>query len=238
MNTENETGTGKSITLTVPDFKPKYVSGGTYLVALLLFFLPFLNIKCNDQTIASITGKDFVTGFNMKEKAGDSFFGGMFKDRNKTTGNESDTDSSRSALDKKEDKIEKPNVLAIISFVAGILALVFVFVKLNYARLMASIAGGIAALLLLLIFFQFKSQTTELSSGGMGFDIKMSFTIWFFLSIILFIVGAYFSYKTHLQEETEKHRLAMDEYRRGYEENTNSQIGGDAGYAAGNDLNA
>jgi hypothetical protein len=194
MNTSNETKPAKSLTITLPRLKPRHISGGSFLAALLLFFLPFLNIKCNDQKIASITGKDFVTGFKMKDKAGDSFFGGMFKNKNK---NRSADAESPDSTGKSKDDIEKPNKLAITGLILGLAAFILVFLQFRYATTAASIASGIAAVSLLCIYLDYQSKVKELDSS-MGITISMSFTIWYFLCIVLFATGAYFSYKAYL----------------------------------------
>lgn len=229
MDTNNETKPAPSLTITLPQFKPRYISGGSFLAALLLFFLPFLNIKCNDQKIASITGKDFVTGFKMKDKAGDSFLGGMFgnKKRKHNSGSESQDNSV-----KGKDDIEKPSKLAITGLIMGFAALGFVFFKFKYATPLAAAASCIAAVSLLCIYLDYQSKVKDLDSS-MGITISMSFTFWYFLSIILFATGAYFSYKAYLYEEGEKHRAEMDEYMKKYE--NNGPGNNDAADMAGNE---
>ncbi len=226
MDANTDTKPAQSLTITLPQFKPRHISGGSFLAALLLFFLPFLNIKCNDQKIASITGKDFVTGFKMKDKAGDSFFGGMFKNKNKNRGADADNSDS---TDKSKDEIEKPNKLAITGLILGVAAFALIFFRFRYATPAAAVASGIAAVSLLCIYLDYQSKVKELDSS-MGISISMSFTIWYFLCIILFATGAYFSYKAYLYDEGKKHRAEMDEYMKKYE-NTELPTDGATGIA-------
>lgn len=42
-----------------------YINSGLFTVLILFFFLPFLEIKCNDSKLASITGYSLVTSGDM-----------------------------------------------------------------------------------------------------------------------------------------------------------------------------
>lgn len=218
---DTETKPAQSLTITLPQFTPRYISGGSFLTALLLFFMPFLNIKCNEQKIASVTGKDFVTGFKMEDKAGDSFLGGMFSKKKKK--HDSGTESQDSSVKGKDD-IEKPNKLAITALIMGVAAMGFVFFKFKYATPLAAVTSSIAGVSLLCIYLDYQSKVKELDSS-MGITISMTFTFWYFLCIILFVTGAYFSYRAYLYDEGEKHRAAMEEYMKKYETNETTSTG-------------
>ena len=43
-----------------------YINSGLFTVLILFFFLPFIEIKCNDSKLASMTGYDLITAGDMK----------------------------------------------------------------------------------------------------------------------------------------------------------------------------
>jgi cation transport ATPase len=52
----------------------------TFTGIIICFFLPFLAVKCGDNTIVSMSGIDLVRGIDVKEKLEDSEFGRKMKD--------------------------------------------------------------------------------------------------------------------------------------------------------------
>jgi len=43
----------------------RYINSGIFFASLLLFFLPFINIKCNDAKLASVSGYSLMTAGDM-----------------------------------------------------------------------------------------------------------------------------------------------------------------------------
>ena len=222
----------KSITIKLPFNGPKPVANLTYVLALLLFFLPFMKLKCNDQTIFSVSGKDLITGFNVEESVKNSMLGSFFpKDKKDETSINANDNKSKTKSDSDLDKvseIEKPNKLAIFAVITGLLACVFSFLKFRRAGVFASASGGVAGLLLLLVFFSYQSNIKDFQSSELGLSIGLSFTIWYFLCVLFFFVGSYFSHQVYLADEGERHHLEMEEYMKQHNYNSEENLSGDS----------
>jgi len=230
MNAEQQQP--KSITIKLPFANPKPVANLTYVLALLLFFLPFMKLKCNDQTIFSVSGKDLITGFNIEESVKNSMLGSLFPKDKKDDASINSNDimpktKSDSNLDKVSE-IEKPNKLAIFAVITGLLACIFSFLKFRRAGAFASTSGGVAGLLLLLVFFSYQSNVKDFQSSEFGLSIGLSFTIWYFFCVLFFFAGSYFSHQFYSADEGERHRLKMEDYMKQHNYNNEENLSGDS----------
>ncbi|HWJ26601.1 MAG TPA: hypothetical protein VNS32_08655 [Flavisolibacter sp.] len=167
----------------------KYSSSVSFLVALLLFFLPFVEIKCNATSLYKAKGIELVTGFTVKD------------DRDKNA------EDNLSVGDNRNEK-QEPNGFAIAAFVLGILGLVLSVVNFRSRPLINTVIGTVAALCLLALLVQVQSDTGNWSTTGktgregdllhdMARSIRITaqFTAWYYLSVIAFIAAAFFSYR-------------------------------------------
>lgn len=166
----------------------KYTSSVAYAVGILLFFLPFVEIKCNATPLYEAKGIELVTGFTVKDKAGIS--------SNHFNGEDS------------QNERQQGNTFAIAAFVLGILGLILSFLNFKSQPVVSTITGVLAALCLIALLIQVKSDVGNWNTGGrpnanddffgnMARNIKVTaeFTAWFYLSLFSFLVAAYFSYK-------------------------------------------
>jgi hypothetical protein len=184
-----------------PPVSPSPPSGGAFgtgipssvafLVAILLFFMPFVDIKCNNMSLQTVKGIDLATGFKMKS--------------NDISADKTETKDSTS-----DDK-KKPNMYALAAIVLGVVGLLLSFVKARTAISGALFTGilGAAALIGMMIDIKRQvkldmpkgsSKTTDDISKGISdmtdkINISVDFTPWFYLSVIAFLAAAFFCYK-------------------------------------------
>ncbi len=183
----------ETITVNTNFLRSPYTTTISFAVAILLFLLPFAEVKCNGSTLMSNTGIGIATGGKWRTvvDAGKGLFGG---DTNKT---------SSSSI--SQDEKQPPNKYAIAALVLGIIGLAVTFLKIKAKNPVVMAIGIIAAVALIALMIQLKSdvstKTGKDNELGMDVKIKVSFTVWYFLSVLSFLAAAFFGYKHHKQEE-------------------------------------
>lgn len=176
-------------------FGTRTPSSVAFIVGILLFLLPFAEIKCGGTAIAKNSGFGIAIGTKWQNIASNNMFG---DNRDK----EDKTDSEM----KKQD----PNIYAIAALGLGVLGLLLSFADARSAAGAALVTGILSAgaLIGLMLDLQKKVKTdmgsnTPKSDGGGLFgldklnDMKMTidFTLWFYVALIAFLVAAFFSYR-------------------------------------------
>lgn len=171
-----EFANGNKLEVSLNNLPFKQLSITNFLIAGLLFFLPFINIKCNQISFGKITGFEMVKGIKLKEKA-KNFERNILKEKEKNNQEETSKPPSKSSSDsdffdetrEKEientldekysanslmeySEIEKPVTVLLIGFVVTFLAILISLFKFTYAGLVAMLLG-IANIICLLIFF-------------------------------------------------------------------------------------
>ncbi len=178
-----------------------------FAVAILLFLMPFVDIKCNGSTLQTVTGLQLATGFTMKDAdSGNNFL------------TDSKDDKTESKKTKSSDKADKkdPNIYALIALGLGILGLGLSFTNAKAALTGAMVTGVAAAGALVGLMIDIKSNMkTDIPSTnsgdtggdlGAGLDnfgksmsdklnITVDFTSWFYIALIIFLAAAFFCYK-------------------------------------------
>ena len=178
-------------------FGTKIPSSVAFLVGVLLFLLPFAEIKCGGNVIAKNTGLGIAIGKEWQSVASNNMFGNNNNDEN-------DKDKE-SDMKKKQD----PNYYAIAALGLGILGLLFSFANARSSAGAALVTGILSAgaLIGLMLDLQKKVKadsggTIPKTNGGDLFgldklnDVKMTidFTPWFYVAVIAFLAAAFFSY--------------------------------------------
>jgi hypothetical protein len=131
-----------------------------FVLALICFFLPFVDFSCQGQKVATLTGIQLVTGTNFEQS---SMFGGQAK---------------------TEKVPSEP--LAILSILCVILGLGLSFLKDKKSKIAPAISGlaGLTFLLLL----KAKIDNDVLREGG-GV-LRVEYDIGFWLTFLLLLIAA------------------------------------------------
>jgi hypothetical protein len=170
-----ETTTSKSS----PTFRLNSVM---FLLATLLFLLPFVNIKCKGETLISNNGVGLAFGSNYKTSK-------EFESRGE--------DSKKVSVTEKDSG--KMYVSALIALLLGIAGVVLSILNPGFDKI-NTIIGTLAGIALIVLMIQIKSEVTRKSghdiTDGLSANIKLTveFTAWYYLSLISFIAAAFFSY--------------------------------------------
>jgi hypothetical protein len=156
----------------------------TFIAGVLLFLLPFVEIKCNNEVLASNTGVGLAFGTDYKTTQ-------QMKSLNNPFGMENKNDVA--VTEKQEGK---QYISALIALALGIVAVLFSFFTNGKGRPI-TIIGTLAAILLIVLMIQInadvkdkiKNANTDNPLQG-AITVNAQFTPWFYLSLLLFIAGA------------------------------------------------
>lgn len=187
-------------------FGTKIPSSVAFIVAVLLFFMPFIDIKCNDMSLQTVSGIQLATGFKMKNNSSDNSFLNDFK-----------TDKVDETITKTTTKSDKkdPNLYAMVALGLGVLGLLLSFTNAKAAIGGAMVTGIASAGALIGMMLDVKKKvkldmpsTGSKSDDGLskGIDnfgkelgdkmnITVDFTPWFYIAVIAFLAAAFFCYK-------------------------------------------
>lgn len=185
------TAGNETITVSLPAgfLRGPYTTTVSFALAVLLFFLPFAHIKCNDTKLASNSGIGIAFGTAWKNE----MFG-----KNDLFGNKADVN------EKKEKPIQKgPNGFALAALAAGVAGLGLSLSRFKLKSVFSFSLGLLGVLMLLALLIQLKSQLKGETGkeSDMNIRLTVSFTFGYFLSVIAFAAAAFFGYKQHKREE-------------------------------------
>jgi len=152
-----------------------------FLVATLLFLLPFVNIKCNDQKFASNTGVGLAFGTDYK-----------------TTSQLPYDITRRTTVTEKQSG--EMYIAALVSLLLGVAGIILSVVRPG-ANKLNTILGILGALALVILMVQIISDVNvnvrKRSDPDDVSDLKVKaeFTVWYYLSLISFMAASFFSYR-------------------------------------------
>lgn len=172
-------------------FGTKIPSGVAFAVGILLFLLPFAEVKCNGNSLANNTGLGIATGMEWKSSAnsmfGNDFMGGA---------NPAKVDNNQ-----KQD----PNIYAIIALALGIIGFALSLTNVRASMGSALVSGILSAGALIGLMIDLKKDvktplTDEADNGfadkiGDNMKITLDFTPWFYIAVVAFLAAAFFCYK-------------------------------------------
>ncbi len=177
-------------------FGTKIPSAVAFAVGILLFFLPFSEIKCGGTTIMSKSGKGYVLGEDWKSVAG--------------YGKETAGEMTKKTTTKKENNAQ---IFAIAALALGILGLFLSFAAGKTAGAGGMVAGILAGGALVGLMVEVKSWykdelakqaadkvkegTDNLGLDKIGNSVAptLGFTPWFYVAVIAFLAAAFFCYQ-------------------------------------------
>jgi hypothetical protein len=188
-------------------FGSKIPSSVAYIVGVLLFFMPFIDIKCNNMSLQTVSGIQLATGFKMKNSSSDNSFLNDLK-----------TDKADETITKTATKTDEkdPNLYAMVALGLGILGLLLSFTNAKAAVGGAMVAGigAAGAMIGMMLDIKKKVKLDIPSTGGEKSDdgltkglenfgkdltekmnISVDFTPWFYVAVVAFLVAAFFCYK-------------------------------------------
>jgi hypothetical protein len=161
-----------------------------FVLAVLLFLLPFAEVKCNGSPIANNTGLGIAIGSEWKEVVSKNIFGNEFNQNSGNTGQSNDH--------KKQD----PNKFAIAALALGIIGLLIAFLVPKGGGVVNVLIGVLVAVSLIVMLIDLKSKTkpgdaVRSSEFGINTDaiISVDGTAAFYFAIILFLLAALFSWQ-------------------------------------------
>jgi hypothetical protein len=168
----------------------------SFAIGVLLFLMPFVDIKCNNASLKKISGVELATGFNVDMDEDDSFLQQSPQaDRNLKT----------------NPGRREGNTYALAALILGVVALVLSLIRIRAGATGAFVTGLLSAVALIALYIDINRQikmdmkmpNMDGATDGFGLGKQMSgmmgisvdFTPIFYLSIIAFAAGAFFSYK-------------------------------------------
>jgi hypothetical protein len=173
----------------------RYIRSFFWVIGLLLFLLPFVEIKLNGQRLGKNTGLRLATGKNFKIAVSDDLVQPKEKDSL-----EGDYLHSGTTLTEGSEEGGKLYYTVLAAFIAGIGGLLFSLAK-RRPKHIELVAGVAAALLLLSLIPLLKNdiggQSTSMEDIPIlgKIEVTAAFTLWYWLCIVSFLVAAALSYK-------------------------------------------
>lgn len=158
----------------------------SFLVGVLLFLLPFVEIKCNGQTFATNTGIGLALGIDYKTTA-----------QTKSLENPFGNESGKKVVEKEKGKLY---AFALIALILGVIGLILSLTSERPGKALVFI-GSLAAISLIVLMIQIQMDVKDKpASGGqdtLGNNLKVTaaFTAWYYLSLLSFILAATLSYR-------------------------------------------
>jgi hypothetical protein len=164
-------------------FGTKIPSSVTFAVGVILFFMPFIEIKCSSMTIQSVSGIQLATGFKVKSNADNSFLSGI------ETKNDFKVENS--------DNKEGANIYAALALVFGVLGFILSMMNLKAGGIGGLIMGILSTVSLIGLMIDVGNQIKlKIPKGDEeAMNISIGLTSWFYITIIVFLAAAFFSYR-------------------------------------------
>lgn len=191
-------------------FVSKTPSTVAFAVAVLLFLMPFIDIKCNNMSLQQVRGFELATGFKMKKNSSSN----SYLDDIKTDKVDDEITKATTNTDKKD-----PNLFAMVALGLGVLGLILSFANSKGAAGGGIVTGlaGAGALIGLMLDVKKKVKLDMPNMSGKTGDntvgetidkigdkmsevtdnmkITVDFTPWFYIAVLAFLVAAFFCYR-------------------------------------------
>ncbi len=150
----------------------KKLSPAIFGIALICFFLPWVNVPCQGQKVITLSGIQLVTGATIEEP---KFFREL-----KSSSHPYIKEPRGSSEEYNKTKGE---VLAIFALIATISGLSLSFLKSKKGTLGPAITGAIGTILLLMLSAKLNNDIFQQGKGLLQLDYRIGF----YLTLILFL---------------------------------------------------
>jgi hypothetical protein len=182
-------------------FATKIPSTVTFAIGLLLFILPFAELKCK---LPAEKQNKLLELTDMKLSFTNTGLGLALGNDWKLNMPVGDILQNQQADLRQKQMKQKPNYYAITALAMAVLGLGLSFMNAKQVTVIAAVAGGIAtgALIGLMMDLNTKSKDiiSEMQNAGNDFNaevhpnLSLTFTPWFFIVIIALLAATVFSY--------------------------------------------
>jgi hypothetical protein len=212
----------------------RFAGSGSFALALLLFFLPFINFKCGDVKIGHVTGVQAALHLNPTVNEN------MYKDmlgplKNLDKFGEPEDSPIRKKKAAKENNefgevMQKfgsetgASICLPIAFFLGIIGAILLLLKKPWAAMGGVFAGWFAVGLMVFSAIMIISKVKKGMSGAMGgmgglgmdsFGISIGPTLWYYIAIVFLALAAllaqrlYHAYRADEQLRMEEEVMAQ-----------------------------
>ena len=158
-----------------------------YLLGLAFFFLPFLDIRCNNVSLQQVSGMNLATGFKIKTPDNGSILGNLDQ------ADQGDFSFTKNGSERKF------NPYALFALLGAIVATILALLPLRGREKWSILTGIITAAALIGLRADIRSQIKlDLSArtDSVNIHVAVDFTAWFYITVFLFLAGAFFSYRS------------------------------------------
>lgn len=191
--------------------RKKHIGTLSFVVGLLLFFLPFVSLKCGSVTLLQNTGVGIAMGSSWKLPVGNT-------DLLKNLGNQ------KTQVSEVKEYQAGLSIYLLVAIVTALFGIAISFSNLSWRKQAGMVAGLLccALMLALMIHLSISLRQGLQSSATEKPDvakyqglIKIQFSIWFFLSVAAFAAAAFFNYKqARFDKEAEEAGREQFEFQR------------------------
>ena len=157
-----------------------------FLLGVAFFFLPFVDIRCNNVSLQQVTGINLATGFKIKTTANGSLLDQLDRSNN--------DDISPG----KDAEVRDFNAYALVALIIGFAGLVTSLISFRGREVLGVVTGVGATVALIGLMADIKSQVRLNLSGKTdiaNIRFAVDFTPWFYFTIAVFLAAAVLSYK-------------------------------------------
>lgn len=178
--------------------KTKFISPSCFGAVIICFFLPFLNLKCNEVKLASIQGIELVTGSRLNLQRNAEL---PFADKDEGKAVDIDIDSQ---------KIDR-NYFAVAALFLAIGGLVLSFLLFLQKEMICSTIGLGGALALMLMRVQIDSSIEKQTNGIGNYIVHIDYVYGYWLSVVFFLVAGVYNISQHIESLQNKAKRISDE---------------------------
>lgn len=159
-----------------------------FSLVILSFFLPFVNVSCSGQKVATLTGIQLVSGTAVQQPGG---------------------------FTKAENQEVHPEPMAIVAFVSGVFGLVIAFVRGKPSHVGSAAAGFAGAIALLSLKSKLDNEAMK-QAGGMlmvRYEVGFWLTLVFFVTAMVVGTYLYIQERTRVGGYKKSHHLNAEAQR-------------------------